>query len=310
MKNTFPSYADTPQWKEFFRGDEISTMERHIEEKWISSTETHIHLDIYERKKTAPTIVYCHGLASCGRIMGHIAVKLFEKGYNVVCPDLVGFGISPEPHGSGNIPIYIQNLKDTITYVKRRFKSAVYLAGISLGGALTYYTACDGVDLNAISSYCLLDLSADETHAISPFPKPFIKPSIQILKAAARVTPRFNLPLKHMLNLETMSDYPELNAVFRSNPLAVKVYSFQGALSLLTTPPKIKFEDYDRIPILVVHGTKDRMIPERISRSNFERLKIKNKKYFPIEGCEHVPTREHELNAYISAMDKWFKKNA
>lgn len=303
-----PLYTEFPQWKEFFRGSEIVVIEDTIEETWIDSSNTKIHLDIYNKSKSAPTIIYCHGLASCGRVMGHIAIKLVDKGYNIICPDLVGFGISINPHGSGDIPTYVQNLKDTITYAKTRFDGPIYVAGISLGGALSYYLACEETRIKAIACYCLLDLASDETHAISPFPKALIKPAIGLLRVAAKIMPHVNLPLKHMLNLETLSDYPELNAVFRSNALAVKVYKFKGALSLLTSAPKIAFKDYNNAPILVVHGTNDRMIPEKLSRDNFEQLKIKDKAYLPIKGCEHVPTRDHELEEYVNAMDAWFRK--
>jgi hypothetical protein len=64
-----PFYSQTPLWKAFFPDKkEVRFLEKTIEEEWISSGSTKIHLDIYPVSKKAPTIIYSHGLSSCGRM--------------------------------------------------------------------------------------------------------------------------------------------------------------------------------------------------------------------------------------------------
>lgn len=301
------SYDQHPEWRDFSSPEDQNLIEETVHEKWIPSGAHHIHLDIYRHNKPAPTIIYCHGMATCGRIMAHFALRLFKAGFNVICPDLVGFGLTTAKHGSGTIPVFIQNLNDTINFAKKEFSGARFLTGISLGGILSYYTACAGADVKAIASYCLLDLSARNTHGVAQTGKGFINSLIKIVKVAHIIAPNTYIPsFRKFLSFDTLSADAKVNQVFKSNALCIKKYTFGFAYSLVSTAPLIPFENFKRLPVLVIHGDHDRMIPEKLSRASFERLSLP-KKYVCLKGCEHVPIDPQHVRQYIESLVEWFR---
>ncbi|MBF0106607.1 MAG: alpha/beta fold hydrolase [Deltaproteobacteria bacterium] len=298
------TYTTTPQWKDFFSLKDAKALENLIEEKWIPSAGTFIHLDIYRQDAHAPTVVYCHGLATCGRIMGHIALGLYNKGYNVICPDLWGFGLSTQRHGSGTIALFINNLISTISFAKTLSDGPRFLAGISLGGILSYYTACVCDDIKAIACYCLLDLSARRTKKISQDGK-HITLMTALAKLGSLVVPNVYTPVRKFLSIDRLSQNKEFNQLFVDNPLCVKRYTFKSACSIISTAPHIPFERFTKMPVMVLHGENDRLIPESLSRMNYEKLACP-KKYHCIKGCEHAPVEVKHLNEYVTTMDEWF----
>ncbi|MBX7147564.1 lysophospholipase [bacterium] len=304
---SLPFYKDHSHWEEFFSDpDELLFFKNTIEEKYIPSGDTQIHLDIYEQTKPSPTVVYCHGLSSCGRMMGHMIKGLFKASYNVICPDLVGFGMTTKPYGSGTISEFVQNLFDTVNYANKRFGNNVYLAGISMGGGLSYYAAAAGANVKAIASLCLMDFGSNETLKINRQTSLMI-PLKPVLKLAAKLFPKANLPLQHFLQVDYLCDDTVVKDLFKTNPLVIHNYTLSAGYSLVSTKPLITFEQFNKIPTLVLHGREDKLLPASLSKKNYDRLKCK-KKFVLLGNCEHIPVAEETLLKYAQEMDAWFSE--
>jgi len=152
-----------------------------------------------------------------------------------------------------------------------------------------------------------MDLASEETHEITQTGKRLIWMLIKLSSLGNMIFPNLLIPMKHFLSLDTLSSNQSLNEVFRTNPLAVKIKTFRAGHSLITTPPSIPFEQFEEKPVLVIQGEKDRMVPEALSRKNYERIRGE-KKYVCIKDCEHVPINPKHMKQYIKAMDSWFRK--
>lgn len=301
-----PYYQDNADWQAFFDTDSVRFLATTIVEQWIDSTGTKIHLDVYETGQNAPTVIYCHGLSSCGRMMAYLVRPLFHKGYNIICPDLVGFGMTTRKPGSGTIPEFVQNLLDTVAWAKQRFSGPRFMAGISLGGGLSYYAAAANAEVATIACLNLMDLSDQATHRINSKGR-FIRLVLPLLRLGDRFFPAAYLPLKHFLSVDNLSDDPAVVTRFKTNPLVTKAYTFRAGLSLLTTKPAIPLERFDRLPVLVLHGDQDRLIPERVSRRNYDRLPGP-KSYVTLAGCGHIPLGATVIACYADALDAWFRQ--
>lgn len=298
-----PLYAQNPHWKEFILNkSEVGFIEKTVEEEWIDSGDTKIHLDIYHCSKEAPTVIYSHGLSTCGRITAPLVLPLYRKNYNVICPDLVGFGMTTIKYGSGTVDQYIQNLLDVVSYAKKRFDGPRFLTGISLGGGLSYYTAACGAEVNAIACLCLMDFTEARIHNQAIFHS-LLRPLFSI---ASRIAPKAYIPMKHFLSLDKLCPEREVVQIFERNPLVIKSYTTKSIYSLMVSKPKIPFERFDRVPIMVLHAEEDQFIPERLSRMNFDRLPGK-KEYFSIKNCGHVPVGSEVIESYARALDSWFR---
>lgn len=303
-----PCYQNNPSWKDFFPENSVPFFEKTVEERWIPSGNTEIHLDVYVHGQASPTIIYCHGLSSCARMMGHVVKPLYEKGYNVICPDLVGFGMTVKPYGSGTIDEFVGNVIDVVGYAKREFSGPIFLTGISLGGVLSYYTAARGADVNAIACLCLLDLAGGPTRRVSKRSK-LVGLVKALLGAGRKIIPNVSIPIKHILDVNRLSDDSNIIELFKTHPLIVRNYTFRAAHSLLTTAPDIPFEKFDRLPVLVLHAEKDQLIPLSLSQKSYEQLAAP-KKFVILKNCEHVPLKPEIVKSYVEALDGWFRAHA
>lgn len=299
-------YSNHPEWKSFFSPTFARHVGEKVQEQWIDSTGTKIHLDLYINSHTAPTIIYCHGLSSCGRMMGHLVSRLFAKGYNVICPDLVGFGMTTQKYGSGTMDQFVQNLLDVVDYTKTQFTGPRFLTGISMGGGLSYYAAARGADVSGIACFCLMDFSSPLTWTISHhgYHLQYIVP---LLRVARKIFPHAYLPIRSFLNAQNLCSNDQIIEIFKTHPLIVRKYTFEAAYSLLSTPPSVPFEKFLRLPVMVVHAEDDRLIPEWISRLNYDKLPGK-KKYLSLKNCGHIPLQPSALEEYSSGLDRWFKE--
>jgi len=63
------------------------------QEKWINCNGIDIRYDEYNPNANSEiSIVALHGVGGNGRLLSFIAVPLVKAGFNVVCPDLPGYG--------------------------------------------------------------------------------------------------------------------------------------------------------------------------------------------------------------------------
>ncbi len=75
----------------------IDEIERTVTEAWIDSAGRRIHLDVYARPGATASIgavVFSHGIAGYGRLLSPFALRLWKRGFNVICPDLAGYGFN------------------------------------------------------------------------------------------------------------------------------------------------------------------------------------------------------------------------
>jgi len=304
---SLPFYNRDSHWREFYPDPrDAKYLENHVREIWIPSLDTKIHVDVYENKEDAPVVIYLHGMSTNGRIMGHLVRPLYERGYTVLCPDLVGFGMTLRKKGSGTIPEFVQNALDTIAYAKKRYKTPRFLTGISLGGILSYYAAAAGADVKAIASFCLTDLSTSDTHSISPIGH-LTDYIIPLLKKITPWMPNLPFPVNQLLHLDGLTDTKEIVDLFKRNAHITKFYTLKSCLSLITEAPSVPFEKFKRLPTLVLHSVNDKMFPEKLSRQCYEKLACP-KKYVPLMESGHVPFGDKEIIPYIDEVDAWFKK--
>ncbi len=299
-------YRDNNNWKLFFPAEIfVKSIEQIVREEYIPFKQTSIHLDIYEQSKKSPVIVYCHGLSSSGRMMANFALPLFQKGYTVICPDLPGFGLSPDKKGSIPIPELAEALKAVVIEAHNYSNGRVFLTGISLGGTLSYYATCLGAPVTKIACLNLLNMADELNQSITHRPW-LISKAKQIVKILSSYFPDISLPVHFFLNPDRLSSQKSIVEQFKSNPLVVKSYTLKALNSLISAAPTIPFDQFDLCPILVMHGDKDELIPEWITKNNFDLIKGE-KKYVTLKGGEHIPLNVTAFRNYIENLDRWFR---
>lgn len=246
----------------------------------IDSTGTQLHLDAYEQPDShAPVIIFNHGGGGYSRLFIPLALELHRRGYTVLIPDQRGQGLSGGNRSDFIMSQFVQNIVDVAQWARNRYPGRLFMAGGSLGGALTYKAAAAGAPVEAIICHNLYDFSNPrDTLAVSRFAPLANIPGIPALFAfitglAATILPGLRIPYYLLGKFDRMVD--ERNTDFythyQQDPYPIQAISLRYMASTFRTPPAIPLE-HNTLPVLVINQTRDRMVSPAVTRRNYDRL--------------------------------------
>jgi len=294
------------RYKHFFGIDVINFIDKNLSESWINSAKTKIHLDEYIKNKNAPTIVFSHGIAGFGRLLTPYAYKLYEAGFNVILPDLKGYGFNKGLRGHWSFSDLVENIVDSYYYAKEKYNENVFIAGGSMGGAIAYHTACQLNDLKAVACYCLFDFNDEEFIKASSnygFFTPLIK---KILTISALFIPKLTVPATTISSFNNLSDNDEFNKTVENDPLAGNKISLKAIKDLLSFKLPIPFLKYNKAPILIIQPEKDRMTPPKFSKKAYKLIKAKEKKFIVLKDRGHWVIDSEGVEIICKGISSWF----
>lgn len=307
-------YSGKDFWKNYMTnwfGEElINKWERNVEIKQITSTKGKINIEIYSNSNPEnPAIVFSHGIAGYARILIPFLIPLFEKGYNIIAPDLEGYGYNKRTKGDFTWNTHLQNLKDTVNYAKTIFKGKVFLGGASMGGPLAYATDARFDCADGLICWCLWDFADREFMNKETNTKYLTYPLLPFLKISSAIFGKLRLKTYYFVSYDTLTDNPDFNKLLKTDPQAGTLISLRGTTSLVTESKPDKFHSEYTKPILVCQPEQDKMTPSYYTKKTFERLNSSKKKYISFEGA-HFPTDKETYKKWAVGVDLFIKKLA
>ncbi len=300
-------------WKRYFTPDVVAQVERIKQDMYIMSTGVRIHMDVYEQPdKRAPVLMFNHGGGGYSRIFAPLALAMHARGYTVVLPDQRGQGYSDGDRGDFTLAQCVQNIVDAAQWARQRYAGKLFMAGGSVGGGLTYKAAAAGAPVDAIICHNLYDFgSARDALSVSRFAFASDLPLLPDIFAAstrmmASLLPSLKLPFMLLGKFESMVDErdPDFFNIWREDPLPIKNISLRYMASTFATPPAIPYEQ-NRMRVLVVNQTRDKMVSPAVTRRNYERLSG-DKHYVEID-YGHWATGAQFIAEYVEILERYLR---
>ena len=248
---------------------------------------------------TAPpraTVVVVHGAHEHGGRYAHVAERFLESGYQVYAIDHAGHGRSPGARGNiGSMAATVAGVDELARLAQAEHPGVpTFIYGHSFGGlvALQYITGAPVQLRGAIVSAPAVDVSA-----ASP---------VQ-LKAAgllSRLVPNAGV-LK--LDPETVSRDPEVVRAYITDPLNYmgKMRARTGAEILATVTAMQPRVAALRLPLLVLHGTADRLVPPAATDWVEEHAGTPDLTVKRYDGLYHEPHNEPEQKQVLDDIVTW-----
>jgi pimeloyl-ACP methyl ester carboxylesterase len=300
-------------WKTYMHkwwGNDLIAKAAVIQEKFVDSGGRQLHLEVYDtQREKRPTVVFVHGLVGYARLMLPFTVPLFDRGYNVVAPDLAGYGKTEGLKGDFTWNDWLLNVRDAVEYARARFGGPVVVAGASMGGPVAFSSAIRYQNVDSIICYCLWNLQSPEfIEGVVRFGRwsYFV---LKILRAVGALIPRVRFRNGRLISYDNLTDSQELNERLRhGDPMASTLISIRGALSLITQSKWEIPPEQLTIPTLVFQPSKDRMTPPMFARRIFDGLRC-CKRWVDFDGADHMTSKPHYFrNVWGPEVDRWLKE--
>ena len=301
-------YGDMPLWKEyaghFPEGYRITAGREPREEYWPWNG-NQIHLDLYENLKAPAKVILLHGVGGNGRVLSFIAAPLCSMGYEVIAPDLPGYGLTRMNQRSWDYRSWISMAEALVEREAQRDDRPIVLFGLSAGGMLAYQVASRADAVRAVAATCFLDFREPEVLAASATSPKMARFGLPILRRLAKVMPMLTLPMKAVANSRALANNEELlDLLIKDRTSAGARVPLALVASMSHTSPPVEPEQFSDKPVLLVHPQKDRWVDLRLSRFFFDRLACE-KELVILEGAGHLPNELPGLEQMRTAMERF-----
>lgn len=216
-------------------------------------------------------IIFCHGFHSIYKFDFSLSgVDFYEKGYNLLFIDQRAHQKSEGKYTTFGIKERL-DLKNWIDYVNMRFSSQkkIILCGISMGASTVMYTLGLKLPDNVTKAIC-------DCGYTSPYDE---------LKYMASEKVRF---LGKIL-------LPMINFLF--------VIRNGQSLKSMSTLDSLK---ENQIPLLIIHGENDKMVPSEMGKLNFQYSKDYGKLLI-VPNAGHGTSYLYDKDKYVKTVDEFLK---
>ena len=250
-----------------------------------------IHIDRYINQDAKAKVILLHGVGGNGRLLSFIGGPLYRNGFEVIAPDLPGYGLTI-CRSNIDYRLWIDMVHDLILEELEKDEKPIFLFGLSAGGMLAYQVACLNNNISGLIATNVLDQRNQQVRDASATNKYVSKIGIPILRLLHFINNDIKLPMKLVTNMRAIvNDKKLLKLLLADRTSSGANVPINLMLSLITSKPQIEPEEFTDCPFLLVHPEKDNWTPLELSLLFFDRLKCK-KEITILENAGHFPIEE------------------
>ena len=243
-------------------------------------------------------LAICHGYAEHSGRYAQVAADLNARGYAVEALDLRGHGRSSGPRVYvRSYDEFLDDLDGFLSRVRARHPGKkLFLLGHSMGGGIvTYYVIAREPALDGL----LLSGAGLQVRQM----KVPLKRRLQMF--AGRFSSRVRFP--GQLAAAAISRDPEVVANYDSDPLVYRGGGSAGMAAARIPAARRTAAEMESVhlPLLIMHGTGDQLVPTAGSEALFARASSTDKTLKLYEGLYHEILNEPERDQVIADIAAW-----
>lgn len=305
-----PKLEYNDYWFHYCFDTDPQDIKQVIKEEYITSQGLKIHLDIYddEDKSFESTVIFLHGTSVYSRFYAEFLYHLFQKGYRVIAPDMMGHGLSEGIRGHFTIDKFEKTVYDVNSYVIEKYNEKNFLMGSSLGGINALYSVaydnrfkgaiCHNVAIFNEKAYkkiinlsCILNLL------------------IRLVPMMAKIVPRLKLSTTLYLDFDKLAKTEKvlegINFLLKDPLLSLK-YTLKTLRTQMRDPLPIPIEEI-KVPIMIINGTEDDLFSIDYMTEIYDRLTCENKSLEILDGASHLIFQEN-IEEVLTRIITWLEK--
>lgn len=291
------SYREEEYWRRY--APYFPQSERTLEadppvEEYFSFKGAELHVDRYVNPNATFVVMLVHGAGGYSRLLAPYARLIHRAGYEVLVPDLPGYGLSSRHTRFLDCRFWVDALRELAALEHAHSRRRIVFMGASMGGFLAYVCAVsmrEGIVAGLVATTL-----ADPREAITrqQFARNqfVLKLGLPLLRLLAGTLGALRLPIKWFTRMNAMSNQAELSRLVAADPLGGGAkLSLRFMQSIFDLCPDVEPAAFNRFPILLAHPGADRWTPVESSRIFFDRLQCE-KTLVMLDNCGHFPVEE------------------
>ena len=247
------------------------------------------------------TVILVHGGGGSGRILSPAALPALEAGWQVLAPDLPGYGLT-EP--SPDFDWDYNEWPSVIAEIADDAQGPVVLMGMSLGGLTAVFAAQEARRVAGIIATTLVDPSDAATlDRVARWPW-LGRLSRLGMAVAPWLSDRVWMPLAFATPLRAMTSSPALQRYFQTDPLLgarwIPARFFRTIHQRRLETPQL------HCPLALIHPGSDDWTPTALSMPIFERLET-DKTFVELSNGTHLPLEDPAFREMGEAMKAFLR---
>lgn len=301
--STLPSWEDETAWRAIYGAlpnDLAPPKPYAVQEEWRRIAGFDVHIDRWIAPSARGRIILIHGGGGHGRLLGPYAWSLALQGFECLCPDLPGYGLTRTPKKSNLVYDHWREVTAGLIEAERQRGGALFVFGLSMGGLLAY-DACAMTDAaDGLITTCFLDPTRKAVRRAlvrQPWMARLVDP---VFKVTPRAFDGLMIPMALAGNMKAIANDPVLVRAVLADPRAGGNAMPTGFLrSWMTSPPLLPPESFNYCPVLMVHPEADRWTQVDVSDGFFDLLPVLKRRVL-LRGAGHFPVEQPG----VSQLDK------
>ncbi len=230
-------------------------------------------------------VVLVHGFMMNGQAMADAIGDMYiEQGFNILAPDLRGFGNSGGNEGKGGMG-YLDSLDiwDWLTYLNGHYTcDEIFVHGVSLGGATTIFLSGLEVDGKTLKDQNVIGLVEDCGYTSMTGIVEDLLNTLGSNELVAKILGIFDVTdLSQVISRDTIKDM-----LINQVDVGLTAENFDEHENALASLEKCE------LPILIIHGTSDTTVPfensTRVYETAMNNANIPYVQRFEAEGESHA----------------------
>lgn len=278
-------------------------------EEWLKWEDAEVHIDRLENPDARVKVLLLHGGGGNGRVLLPLAALLYRMGYEVIAPDMPGYGLTRYGKRSrATYDVWCRIASDIVNREHDHDARPVVVFGLSIGGMLAYLVAARNPRVRGLVATTLADvrsLAVRDAVSANLF---LSRVGGALAQALWFITDHMALPIRFVAKMKYITNDPEFSKVFATDPLAGGgMMSFRFMRSLMQMKPDKEPEDFDSCPVLLAHPGLDPWTPLELSKGFYNRI-AGEKELVVLEGAGHFPYEEPGLTQLREALSRFLQR--
>lgn len=259
-----------------------------------------IHVDVWQPDGPAKgTLILVHGGGGNGRILSPFADVAVRNGWQVLAPDLPGYGLTrPAPGYRGDYgewPAIVAAMADGTD-------GPVVLMGLSLGGMTAVLAAEKARRVDGVIVTSLLDMSDPSTLVGVARSRWLGRLSLMGIRIMPFLLDRIRVPIRLVAPMRAMSSDAQMCDYFATDPLLGRLWI---GLRFFRTVHELRIDRLEPgCPLLVLHPGADAWTPPHLSRPPYDRVRGP-KEFVELSGGAHLPLEQPAFNELATHMARF-----